>query len=596
MAIQVTSRIQDFINQLLIWRLKHISDKRFIIFLSIIIGVFAGLSAVLIKNTVHLISYLLTFQFSDKYQNYLLLAYPMIGILIVIVLLKYILQKKAEPEIPNVLYAISRRKGEMKPSNIYTTIAASTLTVGFGGSVGLEGPSVTTGATIGSTIAQLLRLSYKQTILLIGCASAAAIASLFKAPITGVVFALEIFMLDLTMASIVPLLVSSATGALASYLFYGQDVIYDFQLLLKFRISEIPYFIILGILTGLFAMYFTNIQFYFKRVFKNLKHWTSRLLVGGIILGILIFFMPSLFGEGYASVNSCLKGDYSYLFEHSLFYSFKDNIYAVILMFLAIVLFKSIATAVTFSAGGIGGIFAPVLFLGANTGFLLAKIFEVAGIKLSASNFALVGMAGLLSGVMYAPLTGIFLIAEITNGYELIFPLMIVSTISYAINRSFYQHSIYTRNLAKRGNLMTHNKDKTILSMMQVENYLEKNFKTVHPDDSLRKLTEVISKSNRNIYPVIDSNDNFQGIVFLDHIKHLIFKPDLYDTTFVKDLSFVPSVVVDPEDSMEEVVNKFQNTGNFNIPVIKDNKYLGFVSRANILSAYRKKLNYFSEE
>jgi chloride channel protein, CIC family len=596
MVVQQTSKFQDLINQMLIWRLKHVSDRRFIIFLSIIIGALAGLSAVLLKNSVHLISYLLSIPLSDKYQNYLLLAYPMVGILIVIILLKYILRKKAEPEIPNVLYAISKREGKMKPHNIYTTIAASTLTVGFGGSVGLEGPSVTTGATIGSAIAQLLRLSYKQTILLIGCASAAAIASLFKAPITGVVFALEIFMLDLTMASVLPLLVASATGALASYLFYGQDVIYDFQLLLKFRINEIPYFIILGILTGLFSMYFTNIQFYFRRIFKKINHWYIRLLVGGIILGTLLFFMPSLFGEGYASVNSCLKGDYSYLFEHSLFYSFKDNIYSVILMFLAIVLFKSIATAVTFSAGGIGGIFAPVLFLGANTGFLLAKVFEVIGVKLSASNFALVGMAGLISGVMYAPLTGIFLIAEITNGYELIFPLMIVSTISYAINRSFYPHSIYTRKLAKGGNLMTHNKDKTVLSMMQVETYLEKNFRTVYPDDSLRRLTEVISKSNRNIYPVIDIEGNFLGMVFLDHIKHLIFKPDLYDTTFVKDLSFVPSVVVNPEDTMEEVVNKFQNTGNFNLPVVKDNKYLGFVSRANVLSAYRKKLNYFSEE
>lgn len=596
MSIPVTSKVQNSINQLLIWRLKHISDKHFIIYISILIGLLAGLSAVLIKNTVHLISYLLTFSFYDKYQNYLLLAYPMIGILIVAILLRYVIRKKPEPEIPNVLYAISRREGKMKPSNIYTTIISSTLTVGFGGSVGLEGPSVTTGATIGSSLAQTLRLSYKQTILLIGCASAAAIASLFKAPITGVVFALEIFMLDLTMASIVPLLVSSATGALASYLFYGQDVIYDFQLLLKFKISEIPYFLILGVLTGIFSLYFTSIQLFFRKNFKKIKTWPVRLVVGGIILGILIFFLPSLFGEGYTSVNSCLKGDYTYLFEHSLFYSFRDNIYAVILMFFAIVLFKSIATAVTFSAGGIGGIFAPVLFLGANTGFLMAKLFEVAGVKLPASNYALVGMAGLLSGVMYAPLTGIFLIAEITNGYELIFPLMIVSTISYAINRSFHPYSIYTRQLAQSGNLITHNKDKAILSMMQVENHIEKNFKTIHPEDSLRQLTQTISKSNRNIYPVVDKDEKFLGIVFLDHIKHLIFKPDLYDTTFVRDLSFMPSVVITPEDTMEDVVNKFQTSGNFNIVVVKDNKYLGFVSRANIFSAYRKKLNYFSEE
>ncbi len=596
MPIQLPSNIQNFISRLLIWRLKHIDDKQFVIFLSIIVGILAGLTAVLIKNTVHLIQYLLTFHFPEAYHNYFLLAYPMMGILLVIILLKFVFRKKPEAEISDVLYSISRNEGKMKPHNIYTTIISSSLTVGFGGSVGLEGPSVTTGASIGSTLAHILRLNHKQIILLIGCASAAAIASLFKAPITGVVFALEIFMLDLTMASIVPLLVSSATGALASYLFYGQDVIYDFQLLLKFKIYDIPYFLLLGIITGLFSIYFAYIQKHTQSFFKNIRSWILKLVTGGIILGILIFFMPSLFGEGYSSINSCLKGDYGYLFEHSLFYAFRDNLYAVILMFLAIVVFKSIATSITFEAGGIGGIFGPVLFLGANTGFLFAKTFELSGIKLPASNYALVGMAGLISGVMYAPLTGIFLIAEITNGYELIFPLMIVSTISYAINRSFNPHSIFTRKLAESGDLITHNKDKTVLSMMRVDNYIEKNFRTVYPEDSLRKLTEVISKSNRNIYPVIDSQNNFQGIVFLDHIKHLIFKPELYDSTFVKDLLFMPSVLVNPEDSMEEVVKKFQSTGNFNIPVVKDNKYIGFVSRANIFSAYRKKLNYFSEE
>jgi CIC family chloride channel protein len=594
--INISTNIQNFINQLLIWRLKHISDKYFIIFLSVIVGALAGLAAVLIKNTVHFISFLLTFNFSEKYQNFFYLAYPAIGILIVIVLLKFILKKKPKPEIPNVLYAISRLEGKLKASNIYTTILASTITVGFGGSVGLEGPSVTTGASVGSSLAQLLRLSYKQTILLIGCAGAAAIASLFKAPVTGIVFALEIFMLDLTMASILPLLISSVVGALASYLFFGQDVIYDFQLISKFSIKEIPYYLILGLLTGFFAVYFTAIQISIKKLFKKISSWIVRLIIGGTILGILIFFMPSLFGEGYQTVNSSLHGDYSYLFEHSQFYAYKDSIYSVILMFLALVIFKSIATAVTFGAGGVGGIFAPILFLGANLGFLIAKLFEVIGIKVQASNFALVGMAGLLSGVMYAPLTGIFLIAEITNGYELIFPLMLVSTISYAIARGFNPHSIYTRKLAKDGNLITHNKDKAILSMMKVEKHIETNFRSVKPNDSLRKLIEIISKSNRNLYPIIDEENNFLGIVFLDHIKHIIFKPEFYDTIIVKDLGFIPQALVSPDDTMEEVVKKFQETGNFNMPVVKDGKYLGFVSRANIFSAYRKKLNYFSEE
>ncbi len=594
--LAVSSNIQNFINQLLIWRLKHVSDKYFIIFLSIIIGILAGLTAVLIKNAVHFIGYLITFNFYDKYQNFFLLAYPFLGILLVIILVKFVIKKNPKPEIPNVLYAISRLEGKMKPSNIYTTIIASSLTVGFGGSVGLEGPSVTTGATVGSTIAQLLRLNYKQTVLLIACAGAAAIASLFKAPITGVVFALEIFMLDLTMASILPLLISSAFGALTSYLFFGQDVIYDFQLISKFNIREIPYYLILGILTGFFSLYFTIIQVETKKIFKKFSSWVLRLVIGGIILGVMIFIMPSLFGEGYRTVNSCLHGDYSFLFEHSLFYGYRNNIYSIILMFLALVIFKSIATAVTFGAGGVGGIFAPVLFLGANIGFLFSKIFEVLGINLSESNFALVGMAGLLSGVMYAPLTGIFLIAEITNGYELIFPLMLVSTISFAINRSFNPHSIYTRKLAQNGNLITHNKDRAVLSLMKVDNLIENNFIPVHPDDSLRKLVDAISRSNRNIYPVVDKENNFIGIVFLDHIKHIIFKQEFYDSMFVKDVSFIPQATVSPDDTMRDVVKKFHLTGNYNIPVVKDGKYLGFISRANVFSEYRKKLKYFSEE
>ncbi len=594
--LKVSSNIHDFINRLLIWRLKHINDKYFTIFLSVIVGILAGLSAVLIKNIVHFISYLLNFAFLDKYQNVLLLVSPFVGILIVIVLLKFVIKKKPKPEIPNVLYAISRLEGKMNPSNIYTTILASSLTVGFGGSVGLEGPSVTTGASVGSSIAQLLRLNYKQTVLLIACAGAAAIASLFKAPITGVVFALEIFMLDLTMASILPLLISSAFGALTSYLFFGQDVIYDFQLISKFNIREIPYFILLGVLTGIFAWYFTIIQIQTKKIFKKFSSWILQIVIGGLILGVLIFIMPSLFGEGYQTVNSCLHGDYFYLFEHSLFAQYSENIYSVILMFLALVIFKSIATAVTFGAGGVGGIFAPVLFLGANIGFLFSKVFEVLGIKLSESNFALVGMAGLLSGVMYAPLTGIFLIAEITNGYELIFPLMLVSTISYAINRSFNPHSIYTRKLAQKGNLITHNKDRSVLNLMKVDKLIETNFITVSPDDSLRKLIDTISKSNRNIFPVVDKENNFISIVFLDHIKHIIFKQEFYDSMFVKDLSFVPQAIVSPDDTMREVVKKFHLTGNYNIPVVKDGKYLGFVSRANVFSEYRKKLKYFSEE
>lgn len=596
MILNISGRAQNLVNRLIYWRLKNLNDKQFIYLLSIITGLLAGIMAILIKNTVHLIQFLLKFHFSENLQNFLLLLYPVTGIFLVVIFLRYIFRNRTEHEIPDVLYAISRNKGKMKPSNIYTTTITSVLTVGFGGSAGLEGPSVTTGSSIGSTLSQLLRLSHKHTILLISCASAAAISSLFKAPIAGVVFAVEIFMLDLTMASIVPLLISSSVGALLSYFFYSQDVIYDFQLIQQFNVKNIPFYILLGILTGLLALYFTTILTDFRKMFETIKTWYYKIIIGGLILGLLIFLMPSLYGEGYLHVNSCLKGDFGFIFEHSPFYSFRNNYYAVLIMFLFVILLKPVATAITFGAGGVGGIFAPVLFLGANVGFFFSKFVEMMGFKIPASNFALVGMAGLLAGVMYAPLTGIFLIAEITNGYELIIPLMIVSTISYAINRSFNPHSIYTRQLYDSGDLFTHNKDKTVLSMMKVESYIEKNFLVVSPEQTLRDLTNVISRSQRNIYPVIDKNGGFLGIIFFDHIKHMIFRTELYDKILVKDLSFMPSVVVSLNDSMEKVVEKFNSSGNFNLPVIDNDKYIGFLSRANILTEYRKRLNYFSEE
>ncbi|MGQ9847010.1 MAG: chloride channel protein [Bacteroidales bacterium] len=587
---------RKYLNALLIWRIKHINDRQYIIILAVIIGLFSGLVAVLIKNSVHLVQWALTFFFIPQYQNILFLFYPMIGIGLVYLLIHFVIKQEPKSEIPDVLYAIHRKNGIIPHANTWITILASSITVGFGGSAGLEGPSATAGASMGSSIAQILRLNKKQTILILSCAGAAAISSLFKAPITGVVFALEIFMLDLTMSSILPLLVSTTVGTITSYLFFGNDVLYDFKIIMKPSWSEIPFFLILGVLTGVFSIYFLKIKHFALRFFKKFDSYWKKWLFGGLSLGIMMFFMPSLFGEGYSSVNSCLHGDYSFLFLNSPFYSYKDSIYAVLIMFFGLIVLKSFATFFTFEAGGVGGIFAPVLFLGSSIGFFIAILLNLLGFYVVPSNFAMVAMAGMLSGVMFAPLTGIFLIAEITNGYDLIIPLMIVSSASYGIVRLTFKYSIYNQQLAEKGILFGHNKGKNILASMKIEDFIENNFMTVKPQMTLRELTKVISKSSRNIYPVVDDDNNFLGLIFLDHIKHLIFNEKYYDTLKVSDLSFMPNEIINLNDPMSEVIKVFHKTGNYNLPVLDKNKYVGFVSRAKIFSAFQQELDYLSEE
>lgn len=588
--------LKKYLNALLLWRLKHINDRQYIIILAVIVGLFSGLVAVLIKNSVHMVQWALTFFFIPQYQNILFLLYPMIGIGIVYLLIHFVIKKEPKPEIPDVLYAIHRKKGVLPHANTWITILASSITVGFGGSVGLEGPSATAGSSIGSSIAQILKLNKKQTILMVSCAGAAAISSLFKAPITGVVFALEIFMLDLTMSSILPLLVATIVGTITSYLFFGNDVLYDFKIIMNPSWSEIPFFLILGVLTGIFSIYFIKIKHFAHRFFKKFDKYWKKWLIGGLLLGIMMFFMPSLFGEGYSTVNSCLHGDYSFLFLNSPFYNYKDNIYAVLIMFFGLIVLKSFATFFTFEAGGVGGIFAPILFLGSSIGFFVAILLNLFGFYVVPSNFAMVAMAGMLSGVMFAPLTGIFLIAEITNGYDLIIPLMIVSSASYGIARHTFKYSIYTQQLAEKGIFFGHNKGKNVLASMKIEDFIENNFMTVTPQMTLRELTKVISKSSRNVYPVVDNDNNFLGLIFLDHIKHLIFNEKYYDTLKVSDLSYMPKDIINLNDPMAEVIKVFHNTGNYNLPVLDKNKYVGFISRANIFSAFQQELDYLSEE
>lgn len=585
----------NILGKFLLWRDKNISDRNFLLILSIITGVAGGISAVIIKNLVHLIQEFLA-GIARSETSFLFILFPFIGLLLTVMFIRYINRNPVVHGIPSVLYAISKRSGIMKAHNMFSSIITSALTVGFGGSVGLEGPTVCTGSAIGSNLGRALQLNYKQITLLLGCASAGAMAAIFKAPIAAIIFALEVIMLDLTMAAIVPLLLSSATAVITSYLFLGQNVLYSIEFKISFDLNHVVFFVILGIFTGFVSVYFTKIYVLVSSWFEKLPNFLSRLLIGSSALGLLVFLIPSLYGEGYNVINQCLAGNFDYLFDNTFYSGFSGSIVATIGFFLLVIFLKPVATSITFGAGGVGGIFAPTIFIGANSGLLFAKSAALIGISLPMESFALVGMAGLIAGVIHAPLTGMFLIAEITGGYELFVPLMIVAAISYATIKVFIPNSVYTYQLAQRGELITHHKDKAVLLMMEMKEVIEKDFNEIHPDDTLADLIKIIKRAHRNIFPVVEKDGTFRGIVKLDDIRHIIFNPDLYDKIHVRDVMFMPEYVIDPDETMEDVARKFQVSGRYNIAIIKQGKYLGFVSRARLFSAYRRLLSDFSEE
>lgn len=587
---------RQLLKKFLIWRIKHINERVFISALAILTGIVTGLVAVVIKNSVHLIQDLLKGWFSSETENFLFMFYPIVGITLAVIVARYLIRQRVGHGIPTVLYSISKTNGEIRPHNMFSSIITSALTVGFGGSVGLEGPTVATGAAYGSRIGKLFHLKHKHIILLLGCASTGAMAAIFKAPVAAIVFALEVIMLDLTMASLVPLLLASAAAVTTSYLFMGQNVLYPVQLVDTFQISHLHFYAILGVFTGLMSVYFTKMYMYVGKAFQRINSWIWKLVAGGLILGLLIFLMPSLYGEGYEVINGALSGKFDHLFDNTFYYNSQSDFFMIVLAFCLILFFKVIATSVTFNAGGVGGIFAPSLFLGSNLGLLFSIIVNKLGWKISLSNFALVGMAGSIAGIIHAPLTAIFLIAEITGGYELFLPLIVVAAISYATVRIFTSNSVYTKQLAKRGELLTHNADKNMLSMLKLESLIEKNFLTINEDASLGDLTKVISRSSRTIYVVVDEENVLKGIVWLDHVKHLMFKPELYDTTFVRDLMYMPVELVETSMSVQQVAEIFETTQHFNLPVVDNGKYVGFVSRAKVFSNYRKKMKHYSND
>ncbi len=584
---------QDRVSNL---RMKYLSGHKFLYLVASIVGLAVGIAAVIIKNLVHFIELALSKAIEGDYQRILIILLPITGITLTVIFIKFINRKPVRHGIPGVLFAISRNNAFIRVHNLYSSIISSVLTVGFGGSVGLEGPMIATGGAVGSNIGRLFNLSYKEITLLISCACAGVISAIFKAPIAGIVFAIEVLMLDLTMYAMLPLLIASATAALTSYLFLGQNVLYSFQVIERFQMDQIHLYLILGVISGFVSVYFAKVYNLFSEIFEKVNGIWKRLLVAGGILSVIIFLLPPLYGEGYEIVNSSLRGDIQALFEGSLYENWQSSFFLILLAFILIIVFKAIATTLTFAAGGIGGIFAPSLFMGANLGLLVGIVLNQIGADVSITNMALVGMAGVMAGVIHAPLTSIFMIAEISGGYELFMPLMLVSTISYATTRYFVSNSVYTIQLAKRGDLMTHHKDRNILLLMNVGDLVEKNFKTVHPQATLGDLVKVITKSHRNIFPVVKEDGTFVGIVKLDDIRHIMFNQEIYNTTHVRDLMFMPEYTVSLDEQMEEVAGKFSRSGRYNIAVVDEGKYIGFLSRAKVFSSYREMLKHFSDD
>ncbi len=587
------SLLDRFIN----WREKHVPQNQFILLLSLIVGVLSALSAFALKHLIHFIQHLLTGGFDPHTFNWLYLVYPVIGIFITGLFIRRIVRDDISHGVTKVLYAISCRMGKIRRHNTWSSLIASGITIGFGGSVGAESPIVMTGSAIGSNLGSLFKMEKKVMMLLIGCGAAGAVSGIFKAPIAGLVFVIEVLMIDLTMSSLLPLLISSVTAATLSYILMGTEATFEFHMENAFSIARVPHVMMLGVVCGLVSLYFTHVTIAVERQFKRLSNPYARLAIGGGILSVLIFLFPPLYGEGYETINHLINGaSDNIILDNSLFYGHAK--YILLYMFF-IVAFKALASTVTNCAGGCGGIFAPSLFLGCITGYLFASICNLTGIGLPVSdkNFALFGMAALMSGVFHAPLTGVFLIAELTGGYALFLPLMIVSVCSYLTVRVFDSNNIYAVRLAQRGELITHHKDQAVLTILKVSDVIEKNFMRVSPDMDLGQLTSVVAKTKRNIFPVVDAANRLVGIIYLDDIRHIMFRQELYHRYSVATLMREVPDRLSIEEPMEAVMRKFEETGAWNLPVEDVNgEYIGFISKSAIFTAYRKTLLEFTSD
>lgn len=560
--------------RLLMWREKHIKEKNFVLFLALIVGIVCGFAALAFKWLIHYISSSLLLNIDITGGNYLYLVYPLIGILIVSCYVRYVVRDDISHGVTKVLFAISQNKSRLKPHNCYTSVVAASITIGFGGSVGSEGPIVYTGSAIGSTLGQMFRLSPRLLMILVGCGAAAGVAGIFKAPLSGALFTLEVLMLDLTTVSVMPLLISSVSAASVAYIFTGYDVQFFFTQSENFLTVRIPFAILLGIVCGFASLYFIRVMAMMEGFYGKIKNPWMRAAIGGSILAVLIFIFPPLYGEGYDVITSMINGDTASVADGSIFYADRNVVWIIGLYIAGLCLAKAFATSSTNGAGGVGGTFAPSLYMGCMTGFFFAYFLNHIGLgfDLSVKNFALMGMAGVMSGVMHAPLMAIFLTAELTGGYDLFLPLLIVSTISYGTIKIFEPYSIYAIRLAKRGELLTHHKDKSVLRLLKVNNVIENDFKPVSPEMNLKQMVDVISQSSRNLFPVLDGEGRLMGIVLLDDIRNIMFRPDLYKKMYVSKFMTTPPATIQVGDTMESVMKTFDRTSAWNLPVVEDGK------------------------
>ncbi len=578
------------------------SEHAYVLLLAVVVGLLSGLAAVALKTLVHYSGVLVTRvgALTPLGGNVMMLVFPLIGIALTVLFVKYIVRGDIGHGLPSVLLAISRNEGRLPAKNMYTSLIASTLTVAFGGSVGLEAPIASTGSAIGSNIGRWMRLSPKSVRILLGCGAAGAIAGIFKAPFAGIMFVLEVFMFDLSATTALPLLISSLVAATVAYFLMGTDVQFHFEVTQQFGLSQLPFYVVLGVFCALVSIYFLRTTDRVEQLFARFRKPWLRVLAGGLVLGVLIYLFPPLYGEGYGMLTQLLHGDSSSLFVNTVYGSWSDNVLVVLLVLFLLIALKAVATAATIGSGGVGGTFGPSLIVGGLSGYFVAMLCNQMGLpEQDTANFALVGMAAVMTGVMHAPFMATFLIADITGGYQLLVPLMVASAVTYLCVSPFERHSIYARKLAEKGDLLTHDKDASAWHLLDMSSLIETNFVIVRSGNTLRDLVEVIQTSRRNVFPVLSDDDKFLGVVVLDDVRKIIFRPELYDTVVVDDLMHPMSEgdLVRSSDSLLDVVEKFRIGDRYNLVVVDDDdNYLGFLSRANTFSAYRRFISDTSDE
>lgn len=596
----------SFFTTLHRWRLRHMSEQTMLLLLAIVVGLLSGLAGVVLKTLVHYAGALVTQLSTDSsiiphHSSFIIIFFlPLVGILLTVLFVKYIVKGDIGHGLPGVLLAISRKRSKLPPKNMYTSLIASTLTVAFGGSVGLEAPIASTGSAIGSNIGRWFRLNSKSVRLLLGCGAAGAIAGIFKAPLAGILFVLEVFLFDLTATTALPLLLSSLTASTVAYFLMGTGVQFNFTIGEPFALSQLPYYMVLGVFCAVVSVYFLRVTDRVEGWFSRRRNPWLRWVIGGLILGLMVVLFPPLYGEGYASLSTLLHGSSDTLFAGAPYQAFADKLWAPLALLVLLIILKPVATAATIGSGGVGGTFGPSLVLGGLSGYFIALLSNTMGLPpQNTANFALVGMAAVMTGVMHAPFMATFLIAEITGGYGLLVPLLTASAVTYLCITPFERHSIYARKLAERGDLLTHDKDASAWRLLNMQSLIETNFVVVRSGDKLRDLVDAIQNSKRNLFPVLGDDDKFLGVIVLDDVRKIIFRSEMYETVTVDELMHPLSEgdLVRSSDSLSDVVEKFRVSNRYNLVVIDDSeRYLGFLSRANTFSAYRRFISATSDE